>query len=144
MKQGFFDQSFTALETSTNVTSNSYAYSNVLNAGTIVQAALSVKATLGAGVTSVELKFQQAFAEDAAEADWYSTPLVDTTNKVTVSNEFVAVAKPLTIRIDASTGSTGALGPFPFFWGLPYGRLAYKISGVGTANIGAIISRATI
>lgn len=130
---------FIPIVIATNVTSGNYLYSTAYAVGNCVQGALCVEATLGAGVTSVELKLQQSTGSSAS-GTWYDWSLVDVANKATVSNEYVSIVKSYVLRIDANTGDSD-LGPIPFPLLLPYCRLAYKISGVGTANIGVLITR---
>mgnify|MGYP001482851444 CR=1 FL=1 len=131
---------YVPITTSVDVTSTAYLYSSPFFVGPCVQGALCVRATLGAGVTSVELKLQQALSSDPSDA-WFDWALVDSANKTTVNNEYVSVVKSDVLRIDANTGSD-PLGPIPFPLLLPYVRLAYKITGAGTANIGVLITRA--
>ncbi len=130
------------ITTSVNLTSTSYLFSDAYAAGTCVQAFLCAKATLGAGVTSVELKFQQCLSDDPTN-DWYDWPLVDVANKTTVTNEYVSIVKSYVLRIDANA-VTDKLGPIPFPLLMPFFRLAFKVTGVGTANIGVLIGRASL
>lgn len=125
---------------SATFTSTSYLYSNSENVGHCAQSALYAAVQLGGGVTSVEIKLQQGMS--GSIGPWYDYPLVDTANKVTVSNEYVSVVKPYVLRLDANTPSlTQGVGPIAFPLLMPYFRVAYKLTGAGTAAITVIVSR---
>lgn len=130
------------LTTSTAISNTSYVFSDIYSQGTCVQVGIAVKATLNVGTTSVEIKFQQGFSNNASD-DFFDSPLADTANKTTVSNEYIVTCKGFVIRLDASTAGNN-LGPFPFPLLFPYYRVAYKVTGVGTANVGIVIARTKI
>lgn len=145
MKPGYLPNTlgrpFVPVTTSVNVTSTSYLFSDPFAIGTAAQGFLTAKGTLGAGVTSIEFKVQQAYSADPAD-DWNCYPLFNVASMVVVANEYVVTVKPYVFRIDASTGTDGKLGPIPIPFFLPYVRLAYKVTGVGTGNLGVSIGRA--
>lgn len=121
----------------TNITSGTYAFSESFPSGTCVQISMLVRAILGAGVTSADLKLQQSL-ESPSTADWYDTPLLDVGGKTTVLGEFLVPCAPYVVSI-ATTNQR--IGPIPFPLLLPFCRLAYKISGVGTANLSVAFAR---
>lgn len=131
------------ITTSTNVTSTSYAYSAAYPVGTFVQGFMCIKATLGAGVTSVELKIEQALSSSSSD-DWFGGVLCDVANKTTVGSEFLVPTKDYVFSITANTGTDAKIGPIPIALFMPFCRLAYKITGVGTANIGVTIGRVSL
>lgn len=127
------------LTTSTNVTSTSYLYGDPISVGAYVQLFMGLKVTLGAGVTSFEAKLQQCLSADPTD-DWFNVTLLDTANKTTVANEYVSIAKPDVASIDVNTGTDGKL-LFLYMAAMPFVRVAYKISGAGTANAGILVGR---
>lgn len=130
------------LRTSTAITNTTYSFSDIYNAGDCQQISMCVKATLNVGTTSLELKLQQGISQSALD-DWFDIPLLDVANKATVSNEYVVTAKSYVVRLDASTAGNN-LGPIAFPLLMPFYRLAYKVTGVGSANVGVLLIRTKI
>lgn len=112
-----------------SVSSNSYSFSTAYSVGTRNQLAFSFSATLGAGVTSAEFKIQSCSTQSGTYVDW---PYFDEINGTITSGEYVVNAMPYVISI-VTTGTN--IGPINIPGTKNWWRLAYKITGVGTATL---------
>lgn len=115
------------LSASDAVTSNSYAFTQPIYLGTRNQSAFLVSVTIGAGVTSAEVKVQSGLTATGTFYDW---PHFDEVNGTVVAGEFVVDVLPYVFSFIGN----GNIGPLNVPGTVPYVRLAYKISGVGTVN----------
>jgi len=129
-------QPYIALTNTTTITSTSYAFTEAFSPGTCVQASLLVEVTLGAGVTSLDLKLQQCLSSDPA-AKWWDLPLADVANATTVAGEFLVPMAPYVFSF-VTTGQLIGSIPVPIM--LPFFRVAYKVTGVGAASANIFIA----
>ena len=118
------------LSASDAITSGNYAFTAPIFLGTRNQSAFLVSVTIGAGVTSAEIKVQSGLTATGTFYDW---PHFDETNGTTIAGEFVVDVLPYVF----SFTTDGNIGPLNVPGTIPYVRLAYKISGEGTVNIEA-------
>ena len=105
------------------------AFSTAYSVGTRNQLAFSFSATLGAGVLSAEFKIQSCSTQSGTYVDW---PYFDEINGGITSGEYVVNAMPYVISI-VTTGTN--IGPINIPGTKNWWRLAYKITGVGTATL---------
>ena len=91
----------------------------------------------GAGVTSTEFKFQQSDSADPAGL-WFSYPIDDISTITTSADsppEFYISPRAWTQSFPSTAGVAQLLGPFEVTAGKNYARVAYKITGVGSAVV---------
>lgn len=129
--------SVTLLQSSTGITSTNYAYTDAVNLGTRNQCAIIVNAIIGAGVTSLDIKIQSGLSSNGTFYDWV---YLDEVNTTIVSGENLIPVRPYVLSIPTST----TLGPFNIPGTMPWVRVAYKVSGVGTANADIYIAYSVV
>lgn len=137
---GFFDA--TTVFNSTT-TSNSYAFSSIVNTGKNNKICVFINSNLGAGLTSAEYKFQQSFSNDPA-GEWFDLPIVNYSTLTTSADtpaEYYLTSKSFTQSLTAGAGQALKLGPYEITCGAPFFRVGYKASGVGTLTAKIIVTR---
>lgn len=121
------------------IMSTTYSFTDAVYVGPCVQGFLCAKYTLGAGVTSVDFKIQQAFSASVSD-DWFDTPLLDVANKTKVNQEFSVPMLPYVFS-GTSTATNARIGPVPVPLLLPFVRIAFKVTGVGTSDLICLLGK---
>lgn len=136
---GFHDLVTVVNEVATN--STSYLYSNAIPiGGANNKVCFFADVNLGAGLTSVEFKFQQGQANITDASNWFTMPIDNVATLATSADtppEYYIVPKAWTQSVTA----TDRLGPFPITVGMPFVRVAYKVTGAGTGTFTFRMSR---
>lgn len=121
----------------TGTTSTTYAATDFVYVGQCVQGFLCCKYTLGPGVTSADFLVEQALSPTD---DPFGLPLLDVANKTTVNNQFVVPMLPYVFS-GTSTATNAKIGPIAVPLLMPYVRVSWKISGVGTADLAFFLGK---
>jgi len=137
---GFYDSTIVFNSTTSATT---YAGSTIVPFSQKNKYCVYISSSLGAGLTSAEFKFQQGLVNDPA-GEWFDYPIVNYSTLTTSSDsppEYYLTSKAFTQSLVAGAGVAQKLGPYEITVGMPFFRVAYKASGVGTLTSKIIVTR---
>lgn len=137
---GFYDSTIVFNSTTTSTT---YVGSTIVPFSQKNKYCVYISCGLGAGLTSAEFKFQQCLTNDA-NGEWFDYPIVNYSTLTTSSDtppEYYLTSKAFTQSLTSAAGQTQKLGPYEITVGMPFFRVAYKVTGGGTLTSKIIVTR---